>query len=130
MAGAPFMYLCWVAVKEPKLSYHTFEIMLHSSKLTWKWRGGPFKTTTLHTGPSMGFHANLGEGIYCISTMRYLKLSPLTATQLSELTSKAWIGTAPFWKTAPPLRHPRTIPGLRYGPRMVANMMVSSIWGI
>ena len=35
---------------------------LHSSKLTWKWRGAPYKTTILYIGPSMSFHVNLGEG--------------------------------------------------------------------
>ena len=35
---------------------------LHSSKLTWKLRGAPFKTTVLYKGLSMSFHVNLGEG--------------------------------------------------------------------
>ena len=35
---------------------------LHSPKLTWKWRRGPYKTTILYIGPSMSFHVNLGEG--------------------------------------------------------------------
>ena len=34
---------------------------IHSSTLTWKLREAPFKTTILYTGPSMGFHVNLGE---------------------------------------------------------------------
>ena len=40
-------------------------IQLCSSKLTWKWRveRGSDKTTILYTGPLMGFHVNLGEGI-------------------------------------------------------------------
>ena len=34
---------------------------IHSSKLTWKWRGAPFKTTMLYIGPSAGFHVISGE---------------------------------------------------------------------
>ena len=37
--------------------------VLHSSKLTWKWRGAPFEITIIFIEPSMGFHVNLGEGI-------------------------------------------------------------------
>ena len=35
---------------------------LHSSKLTWMWRGALFKSAILYTGPSMSFHVYLGEG--------------------------------------------------------------------
>ena len=35
---------------------------LHFSKLTWKCRGSPFKTTVLYERASMGFHVNVGEG--------------------------------------------------------------------
>ena len=37
--------------------------MVHSSKLTWKWRGSLQKTTILYVGPSVSFHVNLGEGV-------------------------------------------------------------------
>ena len=36
---------------------------LHSSKLTWKWRGTLNMITSLYMGPSMSFYVNLGEGI-------------------------------------------------------------------
>ena len=39
-----------------------FEIEIPSPKLTWKWRGDPYKTTILYIGPSMSFHVNLGQG--------------------------------------------------------------------
>ena len=44
---------------------------VHSSKLTWKWRGAPLKTTILYTGPSMGFHVNLVKGNFlcCLSLL-------------------------------------------------------------
>ena len=45
--------------------------MVHSSKLTWKWRRAPYKTSILYIGPSMSFHVNLGKGI------RYLKWAVL-----------------------------------------------------
>ena len=35
---------------------------LRSSKLIWKWRGAPDKTSVLYLGPSMSFHVKLGEG--------------------------------------------------------------------
>ena len=35
---------------------------IHSSKLTWKWRGASYKTTILDIGPLISFHVNLGEG--------------------------------------------------------------------
>ena len=35
---------------------------IHSSKLTWKWRGAYYETTILYIGPSMSFHVNSGEG--------------------------------------------------------------------
>ena len=41
--------------------YHGL-IFLHSSKLTWKWRGALNKITILYIGPFMSFHVNLGEG--------------------------------------------------------------------
>ena len=44
-----------------------FQQVLHSPKLTWKWRGAPYKTTILYIGPSMSFHVNLGEGKRAIS---------------------------------------------------------------
>ena len=34
---------------------------IDSYKLTWKWRGAPYKTTILYIGPS-SFHVSLGEG--------------------------------------------------------------------
>ena len=34
---------------------------VHSSKLTWKLRGAPIKTTVLYKGLSMSFHVNLGD---------------------------------------------------------------------
>ena len=40
----------------------SFDHGLHCSKLTWRWRGAPFKATILYIGPSMGFHVNIGEG--------------------------------------------------------------------
>ena len=35
---------------------------LHSSKLTWKWRGALNETTILYIGPFMSFQVKLGEG--------------------------------------------------------------------
>ena len=35
---------------------------IHSSNLSWKWRGAPYKTTILYIEPSMSFRVNLGEG--------------------------------------------------------------------
>ena len=32
---------------------------VHSSKLTWKWRGALNKITVLYIGPFMSFHVNL-----------------------------------------------------------------------
>ena len=35
---------------------------IHSSKLTWKWRGAPYKTTILYIEPSSSFHFLLIQG--------------------------------------------------------------------
>ena len=35
---------------------------VHSSKLTWTWRGVLNKIAVLYTGPFMSFHVDLGEG--------------------------------------------------------------------
>ena len=39
---------------------------IHSSKLTWKWRGALNKFTILYIGPFMSFYVNLGEGMTLI----------------------------------------------------------------
>ena len=35
--------------------------VIHSSKLTWKWREAPYSTNILYIGPFMSFHVHLGE---------------------------------------------------------------------
>ena len=52
---------------------------LHSSKLTWKWRGAPYKTTILYIGPLISFHVNLGEGIYLLYDLKLPRDRPYTA---------------------------------------------------
>ena len=52
-------------------------IVIHSSKLTWKCRGAPLKTTMLYIGPSMSFNVNLGEGRLMVCTL--LVIYPLTS---------------------------------------------------
>ena len=46
----------------PSLNRGTKHWHLHSSKLTWKWRGAALKTSILYVRPSVGFHVDSGEG--------------------------------------------------------------------
>ena len=39
------------------------EGLLHSSKLTWKWRGALNEITILYIGPFVSFHVDLREDI-------------------------------------------------------------------
>ena len=45
----------------PKVNLGEGTKRLDSPKLTWKWRGAPYKTTIPYIGPFMSFHVNLGE---------------------------------------------------------------------
>ena len=38
---------------------------IHSSKLTWKWRGAPHQTTIPYAGPSVSFHVSLCGKLLC-----------------------------------------------------------------
>ena len=46
----------------PNVEHPKAGCQIHSPKLTWKWRRGPYKTTILYIGPSMSFHVNFGGG--------------------------------------------------------------------
>ena len=73
--------LCWMSLDQnchrtgwlPLLCFHLGSTAfwrkstVHSSKLTWKWRAAPYKTTILYIGPLISFHFNLGEGISAVS---------------------------------------------------------------
>ena len=61
---------CRPTLDSPKTSYSRAFVLnrpqvagvLHSSKLTWKWRWALLRTTILYIGPFISFHINLGEG--------------------------------------------------------------------
>ena len=54
---------------------------VHSSNLIWKWRGTLYETMIVFTGPSMGFHVNLGEGIW----LSFGIIAPEVCTYISFL---------------------------------------------
>ena len=65
-----------IALESYAASYHScqvyslikaFQEPIHCSKFTWKWGGAPFKTTVLCIRAPMGFHVNLGQGIWLVS---------------------------------------------------------------
>ena len=49
---------------------------IHSSKLTWKWRGAPYTTTIFYIGPLLSFHVNLGEGTWTSKMPKILAQYP------------------------------------------------------
>ena len=62
-ASTPLASPCPLAAEQPQPSkQEPVRRIIHSSKLTWKWRGAHYKATVPYIGPSMSFHVDLGEG--------------------------------------------------------------------